>query len=222
MGRYRESVCRICRREKQKLFLKGDRCYTIKCAFERRKVGDYERVGIKGSVKMPGQHGAMPKKYSDYGIQLREKQKIRKSYGIYERQFQNYFYDAVKKKGITGKNLLRLLELRLDNIIYVMGLARSRAQARQFVLHGHIIVNNKKVNVPSYSVKAGDVIGIKEKSKTSPIFSLIKESAPLFENPRWLQLDKDNFSGKILSFPEDQDLQFNFMEQLVVEHYSRK
>jgi len=222
MGRYRESVCRICRRENQKLFLKGDRCQTIKCAIERRKVGDYERVGMKGSVKMPGQHGSARKKYSDYGIQLREKQKVRKSYGIYEKQFQNYFYKAVKKKGITGKNLLRLLELRLDNVIYVMGLARSRAQARQFVLHGHITINNKKVNVPSYSVKAGDVIGIKEKSKTSPIFSLIKESAPLFENKNWLQVDKDNLSGKVLSFPEDQDLQFNFMEQLVVEHYSRK
>jgi len=222
MGRYREAVCRICRREKQKLFLKGDRCQSVKCALERRRVGDYERVGVKGVVKIPGQHGAMPKKYSDYGVQLREKQKIRKSYGIYERQFQNYFYKAAKQKGITGKNLLRLLELRLDNVVYVMGLARSRAQARQFVLHGHITVNNKKVDVPSYSVKVGDVIAVKEKSKKSPIFSLIKESVPLFENKNWLQVDKDNLSGKVLSLPEEQDLQFNFREQLVVEHYSRK
>lgn len=208
MARYRESVCKFCRRESQKLFLKGDRCFTDKCAFERRNYA-------------PGQHGQRRGKFSDYGNQLREKQKVKRMYGILEKQFRKYFKEADRQKGITGNNLLILLERRLDNVIYRMGFASSRNQARQLVRHNHFIVNGRRVDVPSFLVKVGDTIEVREKSRK---ISFIAEALGAVERiglPPWLEVNKDSFQGKLTGLPERKELTMPVQEQLIVELYSR-
>lgn len=208
MARYRDSVCRLCRREAQKLFLKGDRCFTDKCGFERRNYA-------------PGQHGQRRGKFSDYGNQLREKQKVKRMYGLLEKQFRKYFKEADRQKGITGDNLLILLERRLDNIIFRLGFASSRNQARQLVRHNHILVNGRRVNVPSFLVKVGDTVEIREKSRK---IAFIAESLGAVERvgvPAWLEVNKDSFQGKIAGLPERKDLTMPMQEQLIVELYSR-
>ena len=208
MARYIGALCRICRREGEKFFLKGDRCYTEKCAVERRKYP-------------PGQHGQGYRKLSDYGFQLREKQKVRKTYGLLERQFRRYFYDAERKKGITGEVLLQLIEGRLDNIVYRMGFAPNRRRARQLVSHGHILVNGKKVNLPSYAVKEGDLIEVKESSKNIPE---IVDSLSRSEHrgiPAWVEVDGVNLKGKVLRIPSRDEIQLPVQEQLIVELYSK-
>lgn len=208
MGRYIGSLCRICRREGDKLFLKGDRCYTEKCALERRKYP-------------PGQHGQGYRKLSDYGLQLREKQKVRRMYGILERQFRRYFHEAEKKKGITGEVLLQLIECRLDSVVYRMGIAPNRRRARQLINHGHIVVNNKVVNIPSYEVKAGDIIEVKESSRNIP--DIIDSLAKIEHRgiPSWLEVDPSNFRGKVLHIPSREEMQLPVQEQLIVELYSK-
>ena len=208
MARYIGALCRICRREGEKLFLKGDRCYTEKCAVERRKYP-------------PGQHGQGYRKLSDYGFQLREKQKVRKTYGLLERQFRRYFYDAERKKGITGEVLLQLIESRLDNIAYRMGFAPNRRRARQLISHGHILVNGKKVNLPSYAVKEGDLVEVKESSKNIPE---IVDSLSRSEHrgiPAWVEVDGVNLKGKVLRIPSRDEIQLPVQEQLIVELYSK-
>jgi small subunit ribosomal protein S4 len=208
VARYTGALCRICRREGEKLFLKGDRCYTDKCAIERRKYP-------------PGQHGQGYRKLSDYGVQLREKQKVRKMYGILERQFRKYFYEAEKKKGVTGEVLLQVIESRLDNVVYRMGFAPNKRGARQLVRHGHILVNDKGVNLPSYSTKEGDMISIRESSRDIP---LIVDSLSKVEHrgiPPWVEVDSGNFTGKILHTPSRDELQLPIHEQLIVELYSK-
>jgi small subunit ribosomal protein S4 len=208
MARYTEALCRLCRRESEKLFLKGDRCYTDKCAVERRKYP-------------PGQHGQRRKKQSDYSVQLREKQKAKEIYNVLEKQFKKYFYMAEKKKGITGSNLLQLLESRLDNVVYRLGFASNRRQARQLILHGHFNVNGKRVNIPSYMVRAGDGIDVREQSrKLVPV----QENIAKAEHrglPSWVQRDINNFSGKILNLPAMDDITLPVQEQLIVELYSK-
>ncbi len=209
MARYIESACRLCRREKLKLFLKGDRCYTDKCAFERRSYA-------------PGQHGQRRGgKISDYGIQLREKQKAKRIYGILEKQFRRYYVKADKQKGITGTNLLVLLERRLDNIVYRMGFTSSRDQARQLVRHNHFTVNEKKVNIPSFQVKKGDVVEVKEKSWKIPVVLEARETFVRREIPGWLEIDGDNFRGVVKAFPSREELTMPINEQLIVELYSK-
>lgn len=209
MARYRESVCRFCRREGLKLYLKGERCYTEKCAVDRRN-------------KPPGQHGDRRIKYSDYGIQLREKQKVKRIYGLLENQFRLYFKRADRMKGVTGFNLLLLLERRLDNTVYRMGFAPSRNQARQLVRQGHFIVNGRKVNIPSFQVSVGDVIEIKEKSrKSKPIVSTLEDIQKRGGAARWLELDADNFKGTVKEFPAREDITMPIEEQLIVELYSK-
>ncbi|MEW6570797.1 MAG: 30S ribosomal protein S4 [Nitrospirota bacterium] len=208
MARYTGALCRICRREGEKLFLKGDRCYTEKCGVERRKYP-------------PGQHGQGYKKLSDYGIQLREKQKVRKMYGILERQFRQYFGKAERKKGVTGEILLQLIESRLDTIVFRMGFAPNRRKARQLVNHGHILLNGRKVNLPSYTVKAGDVIEVKEGSKNIPE---IPDSIAKSEHrglPPWVEVDTANLKGKVLHIPSREEIQLPVQEQLIVELYSK-
>ena len=208
MARYREALCRLCRRESEKLFLKGDRCYTEKCAVERRKYP-------------PGQHGQRRKKMSDYALQLREKQKAKETYGVLEKQFKRYFYQAERKSGITGSNLLQLLELRLDNIIYRLGFASNRRQARQLVLHGHITVNDKRVNIPSYLVRINDIIGIKETSKK---IAVVEENISKIEHrgmPGWVELDMNNLKGKVLHYPSRDEIEIPVQEQLIIELYSK-
>ncbi len=208
MARYIGAICRICRREGEKLFLKGDRCYTEKCAVERRKYP-------------PGQHGQGYRKLSDYGVQLREKQKVRKMYGILERQFRKYFYEAERKKGITGEVLLQLIESRLDTIVFRMGFAPNRRRARQLIGHGHIFVNGKEVNLPSYSIKEGDLVEIKESSRDMPE---IVDSIAKSEHrgiPGWVEVDGANFKGKILHIPSRDEIQLPVQEQLIVELYSK-
>lgn len=208
MARYTEALCRLCRRESEKLFLKGDRCYTDKCAVERRKYP-------------PGQHGQRRKKQSDYSVQLREKQKAKEIYSVLEKQFKKYFYMAEKKKGITGSNLLQLLESRLDNVVYRLGFASNRRQARQLILHGHFNVNGKRVNIPSYMARTGDSIDIREQSrKLVPV----QENIAKAEHrglPSWVQRDIKNFSGKILNLPAMDDIALPVKEQLIVELYSK-
>lgn len=208
MARYTEALCRLCRRESEKLFLKGDRCYTDKCAVERRKYP-------------PGQHGQRRKKQSDYATQLREKQKAKEIYNVLEKQFKKYFYMAEKKKGITGSNLLQILESRLDNVVYRLGFASNRRQARQLILHGHFNVNGKRVNIPSYMVRAGDSIDIREESrKLAPV----QENIAKAEHrglPSWVQRDLNNFSGRILNLPAMDDISLPVQEQLIVELYSK-
>ncbi|MCK9390014.1 MAG: 30S ribosomal protein S4 [Syntrophales bacterium] len=208
MARYRESVCRLCRREGLKLFLKGDRCYSEKCAFERREYA-------------PGDHGQMRKKPSDYGVQLRAKQKLKRMYGLLEKQFHSYFEKADRQKGITGTNLLVLLERRLDNMVFRMGFASSRTEARQLVRHYHFSVNGRKVNIPSYLVKVGDEIEVREGSrKVSTIIEAL-ESVSRRGIPQWLALDKGNFKGAVRMFPTREELTMPVQEQLVVELYSK-
>lgn len=208
MARYTESVCRICRREGQKLFLKGDRCYTDKCAVSRRAYA-------------PGQHGQGRRKLSEYGTQLREKQKVRRAYGILEGQFRHYFEMANKKEGVTGENLLTILESRLDNVVYRLGLAVSRPEARQLVSHAHFTVNGKKVNIPSYLVKPGDVIAVKETSRKSPKFEAILASTESRLVPKWLDMNRDTLEGKVIALAEREDIDMPIEEHMIVELYSK-
>lgn len=208
MARYTEAACRLCRREGEKLYLKGERCYTNKCSVGRRSYA-------------PGQHGQDRKKISEYGLQLREKQKLRRIYGILERQFSGYFSLAESKKGITGENLLQILESRLDNVVYRLGYASSRKEARQLVRHGHFLVNGKKVNIPSFLVKAGDVISIKESSLDSPKLKEILEDASGRTVPEWLEVDVNSHSGKVKNLPMREQIDIPIQEHLIVELYSR-
>jgi small subunit ribosomal protein S4 len=207
MARYTDAVCRLCRREGLKLYLKGDRCYTDKC-------------GITKRATAPGQHGTSRKKLSNFGMQLREKQKAKRFYGVLETQFEKYFDMADKQPGITGENLLRILETRLDNVVYRLGFASSRAQARQLVVHGHFIVNGGKVDIPSYLVKVGDSIKVKEKSFASPKF---KEVVEEFKGavPQWLTVDSEKLEGKVVALPTREDIDLPISENLIVELYSR-
>ncbi len=209
MARYTDSSCRLCRREGLKLFLKGDRCYSEKCAFERRGYA-------------PGQHGQSHKKQaSDYGVQLREKQKLKRMYRLLEKQFRGYFEKADQLKGITGTNLLVLLERRMDNMVFRMGFSNSRDEARQLVTHGHFLVNSKPVNIPSYLLKAGDVITVKEGSRKITRILEAMETVTRRGVPQWLALDKENFNASIKMLPVREDLTMPVQEQLVVELYSK-
>lgn len=209
MARYREAVCRFCRREGLKLYLKGERCYSDKCSVDRR-------------AKPPGQHGDRRVKYSDYGMQLREKQKVKRIYGLLESQFRTYFHRADMAKGVTGYNLLLMLERRLDNIVYRMGFAESRTQARQLVRHGHFRVNGVKVNIPSFLVSVGDEIEVKEKSRKKQIFQQAIESSPARGGvQKWLEVDVANFKGVVKEFPAREDITMPIEEQLIVELYSK-
>ncbi len=209
MAKYTDSVCRLCRREGQKLFLKGDRCYSSKCAIDRRQYA-------------PGMHGqSRGKKPSDFSIQLREKQKVRRIYGVLEKQFHKYFVIGNRQKGMAGENLLRLLERRLDNVVYRLGFAASRAEARQFVNHGHITVNGRRVDIASYLVNTGELISIKEKSRD---INRIKEMAEILKDravPAWLSLDVNNLTGTVINLPAREDIQLPIEEHLIVEKYSR-
>ena len=208
MARYTDASCRLCRREGEKLFLKGERCYTDKCSLKRRAYA-------------PGQHGQQKKKMSEYGIQLREKQKARRFYGVLESQFRKYFDMAENKKGITGENLLQILESRFDNVVYRLGLATSRAEARQLLLHGHYTINGQKVNIPSYLVKVGDVIAVTDKSKNSPKTKAIIEIAGSKVIPKWLEFDAENLVGKVVAFPAREEIDLPIREHLIVELYSK-
>ena len=208
MARYTESVCRLCRREGMKLFLKGDRCFKDKCAIERRNYP-------------PGQHGRRRSKLLGYGIQLREKQKVKRIYGLLEGQFRLAFARANSRKGITGSNLLEELERRLDNVSFALGFAASRAQARQLVRHGHVTVDGKKVSIPSYRVNKGQVISIKEKSRTNEQIKASVETARARGVPAWLDLTPESFSGKVVELPKREDIKLPIQEQLIVELYSK-
>ena len=208
MARYIDAVCRLCRREGQKLFLKGDRCFSDKCAVDRRTYA-------------PGQHGQGRVKVSEYGSQLREKQKAKRYYGLLESQFRSYFDMAIKMKGKKGDNLLSLLERRLDNTVYRLGFAMSRAEARQLVLHGHFTVDGKKVNIPSFLVKPGMVIALKEKSRSLEKFKATIEANSFRQPPKWLDYDANTFSAKVVAFPERDDIDLPINEQLIVELYSK-
>ncbi len=208
MARYTGPQCRLCRRETEKLFLKGDRCFTEKCAVERRQYP-------------PGQHGQRRGKLSDYGVQLREKQKVRNTYGILEKQFRKYFHKAERKKGVTGEVLLQFLETRMDNIVHRMGFAPNRNSARQLVRHGHFLVNGRDVNVPSFNVHVGDIVEVKTSSRD---LDAIKDSISRIEQrgiPSWLEMDFQNFKGKVLQIPSREDIQLTAQEQLIVELYSK-
>ena len=206
MARYTDSSCRLCRREGMKLFLKGDRCLTKKCAMERRPV-------------VPGQHGAGRKKVSEYGTQLREKQKVKRAYGVLEKQFRKYYEDATKMKGKTGENMLSLLERRLDNVVYRLGIGASRAEARQIVSHGHITVNGKSVNIPSYRLDKDDVVAIKESKRKKELFKDLRETKVVL--PKWLEWNPENMEGKVVALPERADIDLTIAEHLIVEIYSR-
>ena len=209
MARYRASVCRLCRREGLKLFLKGERCYTEKCAIEKRNMP-------------PGQHGKLRKaKIVGYGLQLREKQKVKRIYGVLENQFRRYFEMADRTRGITGETLLQLLERRLDNVIYRLGLATSRAQARQLVRHGHFLVNGRKVDVPSYSVKAGDTVGVRGTSAQNTSIVHAMEEVKGRGIPEWLTFDAGQMTGRIQSLPTREQINLPVQEQLIVELYSK-
>ncbi len=209
MSRYKDSVCRHCRRENLKLYLKGDRCYSDKCAFDRRSYP-------------PGEHGERRgRKISDYGIQLREKQKVKRMYGLSEKQFHLFFERAEAQRGVTGTNLLVLLERRLDNVVYRLGFANSRTQGRQFVLHNHFLVNGKKVNIPSFLVKRGDSVEVKEKSKKVGAISDSIEAVVRRGIPQWLELEKEKHKGVVTGFPVREDITMPIQEQLVVELYSK-
>ncbi|MBE6755924.1 MAG: 30S ribosomal protein S4 [Clostridia bacterium] len=208
MARYTGPVCKLCRREGKKLFLKGERCYTDRCAFERRSYA-------------PGQHGQSRKKVSEYGMQLRAKQQARRYYGINEVQFHKYFLMAEKRQGVTGENLLRICESRLDNVVYLLGWANSRAEARQLVIHGHYEVNSKKVDIPSYLLKAGDTVSIKSKSKDSEKFKAVLEANASRPVPQWLDLNKEAATAKIVTLPERDQIAAPVEEHLIVEFYSK-
>ena len=208
MARYTGPACKLCRREGTKLFLKGERCTSGKCALDRRSTA-------------PGQHGAATKKQREYGIQLREKQKTKRYYGVQEKQFKSYFAEADRVEGMTGENLIKLIERRLDNVVYRMGMAESRKEARQLVLHEHFELNGKKVNIPSILVKPGDVISVKSSSRDSAKFKALAEALESKTAPKWLDVDKANLSAKVVSFPAREDIDFEFNEQLIVELYSK-
>ncbi|WP_055071662.1 30S ribosomal protein S4 [Clostridium massiliamazoniense] len=206
MARYTGATCKLCRREGMKLFLKGDRCYTDKCAFVKRSYA-------------PGQHGASRKKVSEYGMQLREKQKAKRIYGVLETQFRNTYERAEKIKGVTGENLLRLLEMRLDNVVFRLGFASSRVEARQLVNHGHFLVNGKKVDIASYKVSVNDVISVREKSRASEKFKTFVENPKAL--PQWLTANLENFEGKVVAEPSREDIDVPVNETLIVELYSK-
>ena len=206
MARYTDPSCRLCRREGMKLYLKGERCYTDKCAFSRRGYA-------------PGQHGQSRKKISNYGLQLREKQKAKRIYGVLEKQFRTYYKRADKARGITGENLLMLLEMRLDNVVYRLGYGDSRKEARQLVTHGHFLVNGKKVNIPSYKVSINDVITVSEKSRATEKFKTFAENPRTL--PNWLEGNLENFEGKVISEPTREDIDVPINETLIVELYSK-
>ena len=209
MARYVGSLCRLCRRENLKLFLKGDRCYGDKCAFERRPYA-------------PGQHGQRRGgKPSDYTVQLREKQKVKRIYGVLEKQFRGYYFRAERRKGITGTNLLMFLESRLDNIVYRMGFANSRNQARQMVRHNHFLVNNKKVNIPSYQVRPGDLVEVKEKSRKISQILEAMETVVRRGIPNWIEVEKEKFRGTLKGLPNREDITMPIQEQLIIELYSK-
>lgn len=208
MARYTGSACKLCRREGCKLFLKGDRCLSGKCA-----------VTVRGTA--PGQHGAARKKIGEYGMQLREKQKARRYYGVAEKQFHTYYVNADKKPGMTGENLLTTLELRFDNVVYRMGLAESRKEARQLVRHNHFRLNGKKANIPSILLKVGDVVTVNETSRSSEKIKGLIESMQSKLTPKWLEVDKENAVAKVLNVPAREDIDFPFEEQLIVELYSK-
>ncbi|HAK54446.1 MAG: 30S ribosomal protein S4 [Vicinamibacterales bacterium] len=209
MARYTGAVCRLCRREGMKLFLKGERCYAEKCAIEKRNVP-------------PGHHGKGRKaKLMGYGLQLREKQKVKRIYGVLESQFRRYFESADRQRGITGETLLQLLERRLDNVVYRLGLATSRPQARQFVRHGHFFINGRRVNVPSYSVRVGDVVSVREGSRKSTSIQHAMEEVKGRGIPEWLEFDAEQISGRIASLPTREQINLPVQEQLIVELYSK-
>ncbi|RME37862.1 MAG: 30S ribosomal protein S4 [Deltaproteobacteria bacterium] len=209
MARYIGSVCRLCRRENMKLFLKGDRCYTDKCAIERRNYA-------------PGQHGQARTKVSDYGTQLREKQRVKRTYGLLEKQFRSYFKKADRMKGVTGENLLILLERRLDSIVYRLGFATSRNEARQLVRHGHFLVNGRKVNIPSFQVRPGDEITLREKSRNIARINEALDGVMRRGVPSWVELDRDNFKGVVKTLPVREEMTTPvFNERLIVELYSK-
>ena len=208
MARYTGPVCRLCRREGKKLYLKGDRCVSGKCALDRRNTA-------------PGQHGAATKKLKEYGKQTREKQAAKRYYGVLEKQFKNYYDEAARQKGITGENLLKLLERRFDNVIYRMGLANSRKEARQLVLHGHFTLNGKNANIPSILVRAGDVVAVAENFKKSAKCKALAEAMETKITPKWLEVDKTKLTAKVVALPEREDVDFDFEEQLIVELYSK-
>ena len=209
MARYTGSVCRICRRENMKLFLKGDRCYSDKCAFDRRGYA-------------PGQHGQRRRgKASDYGIQLREKQKVKRIYGLTEKQFRLFFQRADRQKGITGTNLLVMLERRMDNVVYRLGFVNSRNEGRQFVRHNHFLVNGKRINIPSYLIKVGDVVEVREKCRKIQSISDALDAVVRRGVPQWLELEKENFRGSVKSYPAREELTTPMQEQLIVELYSK-
>ena len=209
MARYIGPVCRLCRREDMKLFLKGERCYTDKCGYERRSYP-------------PGQHGqTRRRKRSDYGEQLREKQKVKRIYGIAERQFRGYYHKATRMKGVTGANLMQLLERRLDNVVYRMGFVSDHSEGRQLVLHGHFTVNDKRVDIPSYLVRSGDVVVVREKSRT--VTRIIEALAAVERRgvPAWIGLDKEAFQGTVKALPVREDVTLPIREQLIIELYSK-
>lgn len=208
MARYREAVCRLCRREGIELYLKGDRCFTDKCAIKRRGYP-------------PGQHGQRRPKHSDYGVQLREKQKAKRIYGLLEKQFRNYFEKAERMKGKTGDNLLILLERRLDNVVYKLGFAATRRESRQLVRHGHFNVGGRRVNIPSFLVCVGDVVELREKSRKIPSLNESLEAVVRKGIPPWLELDRDNYRGSIKTLPARTDIREPIQEQLIVELYSK-
>jgi len=208
LARYTGPSCRLCRRENMELFLKGDRCYTDKCAIKRRNYP-------------PGQHGQGRTKTSAYGVQLREKQKVRRIYGILEKQFRGYFHEADRMKGVTGENLLSLLERRLDNVVYRLGFASSRTESRQIVRHGHFTLNGRKVDIPSIQVRVGDVIILREKSRAIVSINDSLEAVVRRGIPQWLELDRDGFKGSIKGYPAREDITTPIQEQLVVELYSK-
>ena len=206
MARYTDASCRICRREGGKLFLKGERCTSKKCAFDRRPV-------------VPGQHGMGRKKPTEHSIQLREKQKTKRAYGLLEKQFKAYYFEADRMKGVTGETMLFLLEKRLDNVVFRMGIGSSRAQSRQVVNHGHITVNGKRVDIPSYRVKVGDVIAIAESKRDSGIAKELKGAKIVM--PKWVEFDTDSFVGKVIAEPMRDDIDLNINEQIIIELYSK-
>lgn len=208
MARYTDSRCRLCRRERMALYLKGDRCYTDKCAIQRRSYP-------------PGQHGQGRGKISDYGLQLREKQKVKRIYGVLEMQFRGYFERAERLRGVTGTNLLVLLERRLDNVVYRLGFANSRSQARQLVRHNHILVDGQRVNLPSFLVKVGQTLQVAEKKRTSPMVRDALEAAARRGCPTWLELEKDETRGRMSMLPTREDITMPIQEHLIVELYSK-
>lgn len=208
MAKYTDAKCRICRREGCQLFLKGERCFTDKCSWKRRPYS-------------PGQHGRARKKISDYAVQLREKQKTRRAYGVLERQFRSYFEKAEQRKGVTGTNLLEILEKRLDNVIFKLGFASSRDQARQMIRHGLFTLNGEKVNIPSLQVKVGDVIAVPEKNRKIPVIAQMAETGSMRAVPAWLEVEPAAFKGTVKAIPQRDDIQFPVNEHLIVELYSK-